>query len=265
MGALHYWGKVISRAAREALGVIRERVGWPLSFLLVALGGVLAIAVWGNDWRSALLGVGGGIAVIALLWFCFFISKIVSIPECDDERLKERIDNLTARLEDRAHLEINFDPSAAPYNWHRPGTVDERHYRIGVFNRGPRAAENVKVWLRHITETKCQIRRDFPYRVARAGDEWGTSVDRSQQIPIVDVSINPNEEELFEAASTWTSSMGKLVVDKIDTKPNGKHSWIIEQDEDCYLDYEVTAANADPVSVRLRLYVEDKAVRLGHG
>jgi hypothetical protein len=162
-----------------------------------------------------------------------------------------------------ASLSIRFSQDP-PHIWPRNQIT---HYRLGVYNAGPDAAENVQVWLAAIQPRPKDLLfpADFPYRV------WRSRLDetRGQGIP-----INPHSEELFEIARSWVTGPpdNRLIVDGINTKiaraDNLEGVFSMERDEAWEMAYRISAANAplirQTVLIRARgdtlsVYLKDAA------
>ena len=163
-------------------------------------------------------------------------------------------------LRERAHITLRFSPDARYAVPSRDGR--SWRFRFGVYNSGPSAAQNAKLWLIAATQPRAPaVRYDqLPFQVARDGVEWVTSFPPTA-IPLDPVSINPDEEELFEPLRAWISSDGQHVVARIDTKPGGdSYRWPIGSGETWMLQYEARAANAKAVRIGVRVFVRDGAV-----
>jgi hypothetical protein len=189
-----------------------------------------------------------GLGLLAIVCFVFASFRIWK-----SERLKVIALKADAG---RTKLEVRYDHTPK-YNFVPVEYLEKWFFRIGVYNRGDICAENVKVWLRSATKPRCLTRNKFPYRVALDGSEWGSDRNRPYLIEILDISINPHEEELFIPIDAWRSGENKIVLDKIDTAPKGEgYRWTIEIDEKLELDYEVTSATANSIEFRISIEVK---------
>jgi hypothetical protein len=159
----------------------------------------------------------------------------------------------TSRLEiqpiKQANISIRF-AEHAPYRMESNSYVV---YRIGIYNAGEIAADNVLVRLIDINPRPrySKYTADFPYPLFTSnGNE--------------SVRINPHDEQLFSLAQSWQSSDGRIIVDGINRK-----IWMqpytevaIEKDELWKLRVRVTAANAKAKEVELKMSPAFRAVRV---
>jgi len=108
------------------------------------------------------------------------------------------------------------------------------HTRIGIENIGAVVAENVEVLLTMIApRPKAQIfRGDYPYQLRDADGNLGKS------------NINPGRTVEYELVRSWISAENVLMVDGLDTKPNG-HRFAMEPDERWKVYIEIHSANAN--------------------
>lgn len=159
---------------------------------------------------------------------------------------------------DRAHIEIRFGPEQ---KYTLPKRATEQRFRFGIYCDGPAEAKNTTLWLVAATPTKALTRSArLPFQVARDGAEWVTGF-APILIPLEPVSINPGDEELFEPLRCWVSSEGRIMVDRIDTKPGGNdYRWTIEAGEEWIMEYRASAANAKSANLKVRVYVSDGSV-----
>lgn len=137
------------------------------------------------------LTIFGTVVVAALIWaipvflFYFLRAPWVIQRETDERERNTRAayeEALAKQILNLAQLEVRFE-KREPYILDR-GSI--RQYRIGVYNYGPRVADNVKVWLKQIEpKPRCSVRGDFPYRVPKADAQV-----TSRNIEIQDARIN---------------------------------------------------------------------------
>jgi hypothetical protein len=246
------------RALSDARHALRIETGERV-VISVFVGALSILLVWFIAGREAagheMAATLAAAIAVALVFPVVYVWKFLAAPA---KMHAELASGLKAAKQTRTHLQVRHG-QYRPYNLNRHGFF-EWYHRIGVYNAGSAVAGNVKVSLLTATKPRYPIRNDFPYRVVRVGTDWRVGTGMAT-IQIEDVDINPGEEELYEVMNTWVSSDGRRLIGKIDTKPDGKHYyWGIEPDERWELQYEVTAANADPVRFTLGVFVRDDAL-----
>jgi hypothetical protein len=253
-----HWKAVHRRAvmeARLALG-LESRA----KIMIRVMGAVVILAAlffWGSEdsWKDESVVRLALMAIVMFSCPIVYLWKIAEVPAKMAAEEKAEKDKLEERLS-RAKLQISHG-WASPYKHftHRGITG----HRIAIHNTGRSTAQNVKVWLKSVAPLpKAHIRSDFPFPVAKAGQEW---IDR--RLNVEATTINPDESELFELARSWRIDAWGLLVGWLDTKPDGdSFPWRIDAEETWELIYEVTAANADALRFQIMLSVKDERVAL---
>lgn len=155
----------------------------------------------------------------------------------------------------RANLEVRFSQSE-PYRFGERNYTLVR-YRVGVYDAGSIAADNVGVVLRDIEPRprNASFRGDFPYLATPTTGEQSNRTRR----------INPGHEELFEVLSFWWNyDRTMFLVGRLDTKTGTENdgAFVMEDGESWLLHYLVTSANANALPVTLRATRVGDEVRL---
>jgi len=150
-----------------------------------------------------------------------------------------------------ASLVIKFTNSA-PYQIY--DSRGEYAFRVGVYNGGKVAADNVAVRLISVMPRPRSPMSGtaFPYSMfTTTGREF--------------VRINPEAEEFFTVARSWISSEGRVIAADLYTKvQNGPgRDWIpIDKDEVWHLVVRATAANAKTAEIELEMRPGKEAVEV---
>ena len=197
---------------------------------------------------------------VVWLWRFFAAPKLMLIDsEQTSAHLREQLETR------RAVLVVSYGKHS-PHIYARFGKRGIASHRVQIRNDGMAEAQGVKVWLRRMEPKPraASIRRDFPYRVPPVGTEWDSA---GKVIDIQEVSISPNDSELFEITRVSTSAAPKegthFVLQGLDTKPLGRwFSWPIHLDEQWILYYEATAFNARAARFRIVVVVSENLVNL---
>ena len=120
-------------------------------------------------------------------------------------------------------------------------------FRFGVYNSGSRAIGNVMVKIVHIRPRP----RDPEFRIS-----FPIQLYNSNSIGAV--LLNPRDEELFIVATTWISSVGRIMVDLNRASSGfGSFAFSISEDERWDLILHISSAMTTPREIVLIMSVKD--------
>jgi hypothetical protein len=141
--------------------------------------------------------------------------------------------------------------------------ANKTYWRVAVENIGLAEARNLTVRLLGIAPPPRDQNwaADYPYDVPRVSLRhlWPGALK---------FDLNPGQEEAYEPFRSWLSSDGKLMIVGLDARePTRLNDFAasISPGEDWRLSYECRAANAEPMTFYLRLYVKAGKVACERG